>query len=204
MKTDKPDRRTEKTRQSLLIALSDLMQKKRYSNITIQEIIDKANVGRSTFYAHFETKDELLSCCIENVFEMLNQHVTYCVEQTGAQTRFVPIAELFDHVKDNSKLIKGLMNSDNSDLFLCKIQSYWKKRIEKYLIAQFSGCYTTRVPMEILANHITCTMFDLMKWWLNSNMPYTPQQMDAYFQELINPCIHSAFSRPQKILCKSE
>lgn len=68
MKSEKTDRRTEKTRQSLLLALSELMQEKKYSNITIQEIIDKANVGRSTFYAHFETKDDLLGCCMEHVF----------------------------------------------------------------------------------------------------------------------------------------
>lgn len=189
MKNIKPDRRTEKTRQSLLLALSDLMQEKKYSNITIQEIIDRANVGRSTFYAHFETKDELLSSCIENVFEMLNHHLADYVEQGGNQIRLIPVSELFEHVRENSRLLKGLMSAESMDLLLHKVQTYWNKRLEKYLIAQLSNHKEPKVPLDILANHITCTMIELLKWWINYNMPYTPQQMDQYFQSLINPCI---------------
>lgn len=195
MKNVKLDRRTEKTRQSLLLALSDLMQEKKYSNITIQEIIDRANVGRSTFYAHFETKDELLSSCMENIFEMLNHHITDHVEHHGNQIRLIPVTELFEHVRENSRLLKGLMSAESMDLLLRKVQSYWNKKIEKYLIAQLSDRKEPKVPLDILTNHITCTMIELLKWWINSNMPYTPQQMDQYFQSLIYPCIHAAISR---------
>lgn len=194
MKTDKPDRRTEKTRQSIFNALSDLMQEKKYSNITIQEIIDRANVGRSTFYAHFDTKDELLSSCIENVFEMLNQHITDCIEQKETQTRFVPVAELFEHIMDNSRLVRGVMSAESADLLFDKIQSYWNKKIEKYLDAQLSEGKEPRIPLAILTNHITSTMIELLKWWMDHNTSYTPQEMDQYFQELINPCIQSAIS----------
>lgn len=195
MKAEKPDRRTEKTRQSLLIALSDLMQEKKYSKITIQEIIDRANVGRSTFYAHFETKDELLSSYIENIFELLSQHISSCVEQDVSQIRFIPVAELFEHVMDNSRLIRGVMNTESADLLLRKIQSYWNRKIETYLKTQLYDSIVPRVPLDILTNHISCTMIELIKWWINSNTPYSPQQMDQYFQELIIPCIHSAISR---------
>lgn len=194
MKTDKPDRRTEKTRLSIFNALSDLMQEKKYSNITIQEIIDRANVGRSTFYAHFDTKDELLSCSIENVFELLNQHIIDCVDQSGSQTRFIPVAELFEHILENSRLIRGVMSTESADLLLRKIQSYWNKKIEKHLDELFTDCTKPKVPFDILTNHITSTMIELIKWWLSCNTPYTPQQMDQYFQELINPCIQSAIS----------
>jgi AcrR family transcriptional regulator len=194
MKADKPDRRMEKTRHSLLTALSDLMQEKKYNNITVQEIIDKANVGRSTFYAHFETKDELLSSCIETIFEMLNQHITGCVEQTENETRLIPVAELFEHVKENSRLIKGLMVMESSEIPLHRIQFYWNNKIEEHLYAQLSSSKELRIPLDILTNHITFTLIELLKWWVNCNMPYTPQQMDQYFHALINPCIHSAIS----------
>lgn len=168
------------------------MQEKKYSNITIQEIIDRANVGRSTFYSHFDTKDELLISNIENIFEMLNEHITDYVEQAGNQSRLLPMTELFEHIMENSRLVKGLMSAESADLLFDKIQTFWNKKIEKYLNAKLSDGKEPKVPIIILTNHITSTSIELLKWWMNHNMPYTPQQMDQYFQELINPCIHSS------------
>lgn len=192
MNTDKPDRRIEKTRQAIFYALSDLMREKKYSSITIQEIIDRANVGRSTFYAHFETKDELLSYCIENVFEMLNKHNSNFIGHAENQTRFIPLAEFLEHIIENSRLVRGLMGAESVDLLCNKIQSYWNQRIEKHLSEQLPEGTEPKVPIAILTNHITSTMIELLKWWMNHSTNYTPQQMDQYFQELINPCIRAA------------
>jgi AcrR family transcriptional regulator len=73
---DRPDRRIGKTRAALFGAFSDLLREKSYASITIQEIIDRANVGRTTFYQHFPDKDALLVGCIESIFEALNKHLS--------------------------------------------------------------------------------------------------------------------------------
>ena len=69
------DRRTRKTRRALILAMSELLESRRFNNITVQEIIDRANVGRSTFYAHFETKEDLLNALIEDIFAMLEDGI---------------------------------------------------------------------------------------------------------------------------------
>ena len=67
------DRRQQKSRDAIFAAFSRLLEKKNYSHITVQEIIDEANIGRSTFYAHFETKDELLDTIRQGDFTSLRE-----------------------------------------------------------------------------------------------------------------------------------
>jgi AcrR family transcriptional regulator len=105
------DRRIGKTRRMLQDALFSLMQDKQYNKITIQEIIDRADVGRSTFYSHYETKDDLLLGCIEHLLESLNQYIDNYLDMEEERPRLLPLVELFDHIKENSKILKGLMKA---------------------------------------------------------------------------------------------
>ncbi len=191
MKSNDLDRRMIKTRSAIQDALFSLMQEKQYNKITIQDIIDKANVGRSTFYAHFATKDELLFYSIEHLLEMLNQYIESYVEHNGDKRRLIPVVELFEHIKENRKIFRGLIKSESTSLFFEKAGAYWNNGIEKYLKMNLREGEKPKVPIEILSNHITNTLINLLMWWVNSNMAYTPLQMEKYFEELVNPCIDS-------------
>lgn len=185
------DRRIIKTKQVIQEALFSLMQEKQYSKITIQEIIDRANVGRSTFYSHYETKEDLLLSCIAHLLEMLNQYIINYLEMEEEVPRLLPVVELFDHIRENSRMMKGLMKSDSSDLFFNKIQIYWNKSIENYLNTKLPRNATPEIPLIIITNHITSTLINLLKWWITNKMPYSSVEMDCFFQKLINPCIDS-------------
>jgi AcrR family transcriptional regulator len=194
------DRRVIKTRRVIEDALFTLMQEKPYHKITIQELIDLANVGRSTFYSHYETKEDLLLSSIEHLLELLNQYIMDYLESKEKQTRLLPVVELFDHIKENSKLMKGLMKAESSDLFFDKVQTHLNNSIEGYIKAGIPKNYEPSVPIIILANHISSTLINLLKWWVNNRMPYTSEQMERYFQELINPCIDAVLINPEKNL----
>lgn len=145
--------------------------------------------------SHFATKDELLLSSVEHLFEMLNQYIKSYIDSNGDKPRLIPTAELFDHIKENSKMMKGLMKAEGADLFFEKAQAYWNSKIEEYLYSKLPEQKEPIVPIAILTNHISSTLINLLKWWVNSKMTYTPMQMDQYFQELINPCIDSIIYR---------
>lgn len=194
MKKKEQDRRILKTRQAIQEALFSLMLEKQYSKITIQDIIDRANVGRSTFYSHFTEKDELLISNIEHILKMLNSYIVSFIESTGDKSKVISIIELFEHVKQNSRIIKGLFKSESSDLFFDKAQAYCNDGIEQYLSSKLNKEDKTKVPIAILTNHISSSSLCLLKWWVMNDMPYSPLQMDKYFQELISPCIQNSLS----------
>jgi hypothetical protein len=78
-------------------------------------------------------------------------------------------------------------------MFFDKIQSFWSRKITSYLQMKLPEGAKPKVPFVIVANHITSTLINLLKWWINNKMPYTSVQMDQYFQYLINPCIESLY-----------
>jgi len=174
MKNKDEDRRTVKTCQAIQEALFALMQEKQYNKITIQDIIDRANVGRSTFYSHFDTKDELLFHCLEHLMEMLNQYIISYIKMDGEKPRLIPVVELFEHIKENSRVMKGLMKADHADLFFEKVQGYWNIKIEEYLCTKLLGNREPKVPLAILTNHISSTLINLLIWWISNKMMYTP------------------------------
>ncbi len=201
MKANQSDRRVLKTRQAIHEALFSLMQERQYSKITIQDIIDRANVGRSTFYQHFTTKDELLFSSIEHLLEVLNQYILSYVEHNGDRFGLIPVVELFEHIKENNRVIKGLIRSESSGLFFLKVQEYWSDRVEQALKSKLPEGIEPKIPLLILTNHISSTFINLLKWWLDNKMVYSPAQMEHYFQELVNPCIDSVLQIPKKLGC---
>ncbi|MBU9722818.1 MULTISPECIES: TetR/AcrR family transcriptional regulator [Bacillaceae] len=194
MKNSEVDRRVMKTRQAIHEALISLMEEKKYNKITIQDIIDRANVGRSTFYAHYATKDELLFSNVEDSLEILNQYIKSYIEHDEDKPGLISVVELFEHIKEHRKTIKGLFKEEGTDLFFEKVEAYWNENIEEYIKSKLPRGQEPKVPIEILTMHISSTIINLLKWWVYNNMSYTPTQMEQYFRNLVNPCIDSVIN----------
>ena len=116
------DRRQKKTRDAIFSAFAELLSQKHYNQISVQEIIDADNVGRTTFYAHFETKDYLLKSLCEELFGHIidtamglpHGHYHY---SCGNKTDSV-FLHLVRHLQENDRNILELLSSENNEIFM--------------------------------------------------------------------------------------
>jgi len=175
---DKNDRRSQRTRRALSDALVELMMEKGYDTISIKDIIERANVGRSTFYSHYADKEELFVSQLDRLIELLSRHIP----QDQAETNpFFPSFGLFQHIQEQRKLYKILTWGSGADVLTRHLQNSLSEKIEERLSA--SG-QKYDVPIPAIANFLSGSFLSLIKWWLDNKLTYSPEEMDGMYQKL--------------------
>jgi len=186
------DRRQIKTRQAIFSAFTRLLETKRYEKITVQEIIDEANIGRSTFYAHFETKDELLNVVCKELFghiidsamDRTHSHGLYSKE-AAPQSVF---CHLLQHLQENDNNILELLSCESSEIFL----RYFKDSLNELIQTQVMNHHHRQqqdLPQDFLVNHISGSFVEMILWWLKNKKKHTPDELDRYFRAVIEPIL---------------
>jgi AcrR family transcriptional regulator len=188
MSPEKTDRRINRTRATLFHALSELMTEKRYDDITVQDIIDRANVGRSTFYAHFQDKEDLADgMLIHNLDGLVN-----VMEQNQPDPQnFLPGVGLFEHIHEHYSTFKAMTSGRGMDFFFQKGQAYWSGQMSTRLQAMLPAGQTPKVPIPVLAHYVSGTFVNLLKWWVDNKMPYTSEQMAEMVKILVMPGVQA-------------
>lgn len=184
----KQDRRSARTQRSLSGALVELVKEKRFDDITVQEVIDRADVGRSTFYSHYRDKEDLFQQDWERFLDSFAQHIDW--DQAGV-AHFVPVVYLFGHLQEFQPFYKGLLRSRKTDAVFKSGVIYLSQKIEAALNSRLRGKPAPRVPVPILANYLSSELFALLQWWLDQEMPHSPERMDEIFHDLITPTFRS-------------
>jgi len=175
--SEKNDRRSQRTRRLLSAALVELIRAKDYKTITVNDIIERADVGRSTFYAHYKDKDDLFLGELDRVIEVLSHRIP-----SQDEMPFFPSLGLFQHVSEEYELYKALVWTPGIDLLIKHMQKSLTQRVEQGL--QNSG-KEYDIPLPILANFITGSFLTLLKWWLENKKKQTPEQINEMFKNLI-------------------
>ena len=187
------DRRQQKTRVAIFDALSSLLVEKGYNNISVQDIVNEANIGRSTFYAHFETKDDVLREFCSDIFKHVFSNgfpteSSHDFSKEGNDTHAV-ITHLFYHLLDNKKNIAGILTCESGELFL----QYFKQFFDDlYTVKLLSGITDGKlnVPYEFMLNHISGSYINMIQWWIKGGMKQSPEEMTKYFEAVIYPVIN--------------
>ena len=195
MQNDKVDRRVLRTRQLLNQALLSLIVEQGYESITVQDIIDRANLGRSTFYAHYQCKDDLLLSGMEDVVHSLVWDLENSPEAAGGDRedrQILSTLPMFSHVHAHYPLHKAVVGGRGIDVIVKSIQDHLSSHIQERIELLLPEGQTPSAPPLVIANYLAGALLALLKWWIDSNMPYPPERMDEMFQELAMPGVWAA------------
>jgi AcrR family transcriptional regulator len=185
VRNTKGDRRSQRTRQSLSAALIELMLEKRYDEISVQDIIDRANVGRSTFYAHYLDKEDLLISDFTRVLDTLSPHIQPA--QSSEHQVAPSLAPFFHHVQMHHQLYKALARGGGIDFLYRKGHERLRHNIEQHLGALVPAGQTPAAPLPFVADYVAGAILTTLTWWLDNGMPETPERMNALFHQLLLP-----------------
>lgn len=179
------DRRQQKTRKAIFDAFSTLLERKSFGSITVQEIIDAANVGRSTFYAHFETKESLLEAMCTNIFQHvfsddLRQENGHDFSHAGHDFE-KEITHILYHLQDDTKNLKGLLSCESGEIFM----GYFKEYLREMFSDSVKKLHYTSPPEYVLHMEV-CSFAETLRWWITEHNDYTPEQIALYFMEYIS------------------
>ncbi|MCR4892194.1 MAG: TetR/AcrR family transcriptional regulator [Lachnospiraceae bacterium] len=181
------DRRQQKTRAAIFDALERLLQKKHFNHITVQEIIDEANVGRSTFYAHFETKDDLLRALCSDIFDhIISEELTQEHSHDFSKGKH-DIGELLEHIlchlKDDKDEIRQILSSESEDLFL----GYFRESLKSLFKMKLEGSSAMKkdVPESFQIDFLTFGFSEAVRWWVRNRMEYSPEDVTKFYLKMV-------------------
>jgi AcrR family transcriptional regulator len=182
MQRRKPDERVRRTHERLGSALVALIQEKSIDDVTVQEVLDRASVGRSTFYLHFRDKNDLLLSQLEKFLEMMSTALSLRKEKSH---RVVPVTEMFVHIGSQKKVYRALADSGCLNDFFDLAQGYFARGIEQRLVE--SGRLAKLPPGELGARAyaLAGSLLSLLRWWLDRGAKESPHAMDELFHRLV-------------------
>lgn len=178
----KPDQRIRRTHERLCHALLTLIQERPIDHVTVQQVLDRASVGRSTFYLHYRDKDDLLLSQLEGFLEIMSTALSARKEKSH---RVVPVAELFAHIGNQNKLYRALADSGRLPDFFDLAQGYFARGIERRLTE--SGRLSHLPPRELAAraSALAGSLLALLRWWLDRGEKESPGAMDDLFHSMV-------------------
>jgi AcrR family transcriptional regulator len=180
----KADARIRRTRTQLGTALLNLIIEKPIREVTVQDVLDRSGVGRSTFYLHYRDIDDLLLSQLEMFCEAMSNVLS---DRKDKSNRVVPVAELFAHIGNDNKLYGVLSASGHLKDFYELAEGHFARGIERRL--NESGRLKNVPPRELAARAtaLSGSMLALLRWWLDRGEKETPLQMDKLFHQLVWP-----------------
>jgi AcrR family transcriptional regulator len=190
MEEAKVDRRVQRTRRALRQALQDLALEKGFDAVTVEELAERANVGRTTFYLHYRDKEDLL---LESVGALVDDLVSHISALPMLAWRMSdgepaePIALTFEHAADHADLYRLILRGEGTFPMAKRLRSIIvgaTRDFLEYKIQHERLVLDPDIPMDAFSSYLAGSWTGTISWWLEQDLPYPPRQMARIFQEM--------------------
>ena len=171
------DRRISKTKKAIYQAFLQLLNDKGYEATTVQDIIDLADVGRSTFYCHYESKELLLDELCRHLFHHLFEREKHLSTEDY-------LAHIFLHFKKNQDHITSLLLSKN-DYFLRQLQKELKHHVYPMVVQDLQTVHP-KIPSSYLQHFVVNHFIETLSWWLKKGKSYSEQEVIQFYLEILH------------------
>jgi AcrR family transcriptional regulator len=196
---EKVDRRVRKTRKALREAMQVLMSEKGYDQVTIEELTERADIGRTTFYLHYSAKLDLLLEQFDELLEqLLGQLADIPLSSWTQQGRVLPkedhpgrpISMIFQHAADNHELYSLVLHGEGVDQASQRLQEMMTRAVTTFFDPKMGDeheAFNLQFPVELFGNYFAGALLGMIKWWLDEDMPYKPEEMETIFFQMFLP-----------------
>lgn len=191
MHEKRSDRRVERTRRLLTNALQALVVEKGFEDISVQEVLDKADVGRSTFYAHFADKEDLLTYGLGKLHEALREQQQRA--RPAAERRsFAFSRDVFAHTAEHRDLFAHMIGRRSGAVVEQHFQRMLLELVRAELGATSAKAKSRAAALEAIAQHVTGGLVALVRWWVSGRPRLSVDEVDELFHRLVAPALEAS------------
>lgn len=192
MAEDKVDRRINRTRLLLRSAMTSLIREKGFEALTVQDIIDRADVGRSTFYAHFKSKEDLLKGAVDMMRTTLRQFQRRALERAGREDRMFAFSrELFEHAAQNLEVFAAMVGKRSGTLFQQHLHVMLAELIRDDVETMVSKKKRDVTDVKAAVQFVTGGLIGVLVSWLNEMPQVSAADLDARFRRMAIPAVEA-------------
>jgi AcrR family transcriptional regulator len=190
----KKDRRVQRTQQLLRAAMLSLIEEKGFEALSVQEIVDRANVGRATFYAHFDNKEDLLASGFDGLRASLKECQREALaDKSRAEERVFAFShEVFAHANEYREVFQAMVGKQSGAVVQQLLHKIVLDLVRDEVKPMASRTDANSVPVEALARFVAGALLGLLIWWLNAKTRLSAEDVNRVFRRLAIPALKAS------------
>jgi len=180
------ERRRLQTRKQLIETTMQLVLEKGYDAISIQDITDRADLGRGTFYIHFKDKEEIVWIVFQELFRTLEQDAHKQLDRNAPGVEYYGLLNIFHHAEKHRDLYRVMLGGKGSAMLTARVQNFMAESfLDDIRNAPPPTDVDFNIPSEIEAQILTGTISRLLFWWLETTNDYSAEQMATMIYQVL-------------------